>query len=413
MGFGIGIRPWMVTAAAPLLCYGALDFGARIVLREQGWFDSWQYSTIADPALGYRLRPNLSNRLDGVETHTNADGLRSSQGDGHALAKAPGEVLIAALGDSNTFGAGIPFEQTYPEVLERELKSRLRQPVRVINLGGLGYSIVQSAALARQWAHLRPDVLVLAVNSFNDRVFVGRTDSSDAFARDAASRVYEIGDWISFPILHWHRSDQLAQAVGTPPPEFRSAIPVPRVPRARFALELRQLIEFAQKQGAGLVLLSTPESADVPGVAAGLEAYNRGHWEEALAAFGRAAESNDSLFLPAYYAYSSASRLGRDAVARSIRDRYVRRYAETSDHYQHNFSHFSHEYAPVVASLADRFDLVTVDVTGEFASRNVGFSKGHYDAAGHAAVARALAQALAPTLARREPDGTRALSKHQ
>jgi len=51
------------------------------------------------------------------------------------LLPAPDEYRVVAAGDSFTFGAGVPLDLCWPEVLERNLREHLGRPVEVINAG--------------------------------------------------------------------------------------------------------------------------------------------------------------------------------------------------------------------------------------------------------------------------------------
>ncbi|MFZ5892327.1 MAG: GDSL-type esterase/lipase family protein [Myxococcota bacterium] len=395
------VRPWTVTLAAPLLLYFVSDAFVRFDLRRQGWFDTWEYMRRADAAVGYGLRGGVSNRLDGAETHTNEDGFRARTPSGHFAPKAAGEILIATLGDSNTFGAGIEYEQTFPVLLERHLKTRLQKPVRVVNLGVLGYSLVQSAEILRRWAALAPDALVVTVNSHNDRVFVGRPDSARAFAHDAQALPYEFGDFISYPILYWYRKSLRQKLARQTAPAFEARIPLPRVAKQDYPALMAQVAKFATSRSMKVVFLTTLESSDSPEAEAGIAALRRSDPAAALEAFTRAQLAHGPQFPSAYWAYRAALELGRDADAREIRARYVQSYARYSDTYLLNFSYYGGEYAELVREAAKQLNAPLVDLHQTFETAGVRFYHGHYDSKGHALVAEALTPVLAELLTTR------------
>lgn len=401
------LKPWMVTAVAPIAAYLLLDAAARFALWQQGWFDSWEYATRVDPELGYRMRPRMTNKLGGVVTHTNADGFRAAEPKGNLSPKKPGELLVAVVGDSNTFGVGVPYEQTFPALLQAELQARTRQPARVENLGVVGYSLVQSFLTAKNWGSLDPDVLIVTADSFNNRVFVGRPDSALAYEQDAGSRAYEYGEFISYPLLYLRRRAALKRAHEAPPPELRNPIPVPRVPMQLFESVLLQVAEFAKQHSIKLVLLTTAQATESERVDAGFTAWQEKRYEEALAAFGAHQEATPAFFLSAYYAYHSAASLGFFDRAQAIRDRYVASAQPIADRYQLNMSHFACEYEPIVRRVAELFGLPVVDLRAEFRAANVKFSQGHYDAVGHALVARGLAASVAAIAQSVEERGSR------
>jgi lysophospholipase L1-like esterase len=83
---------------------------------------------------GWYDRPRWSyfDAHDCVEYRTNSLGFRDHE---FSLERKPGELRILALGDSFTFGSGVQLDDTWPEVLERELRSRRSSPVEVVNAG--------------------------------------------------------------------------------------------------------------------------------------------------------------------------------------------------------------------------------------------------------------------------------------
>jgi lysophospholipase L1-like esterase len=77
-------------------------------------------------------------------------------------AKQPGRLRIVALGDSLTYGAGVPASWTWPSLLERWLSEDAS--VEVLNLGVSGDASEDVLALARELLpELDPDVLLYAV----------------------------------------------------------------------------------------------------------------------------------------------------------------------------------------------------------------------------------------------------------
>lgn len=85
-----------------------------------------------------------------------------------ALAKPPGTTRIVALGDSFTWGAGVDFDDAYPQRLERALSRRRGGPVEVINLALPGFNTADElAVLEKQGFAYRPD-LVLVGYVLND-----------------------------------------------------------------------------------------------------------------------------------------------------------------------------------------------------------------------------------------------------
>jgi hypothetical protein len=108
---------------------------------------------------------------------TNARGYRDNE---HPAAKPPGVRRLLSLGDSFAWGAGIEFEDAYPQRLERGLSRRRREPWRVVNLALPGMNTVDEASqLVQEGFAYQPD-LVLVGYVLNDS-----EDSEAAEARRA------------------------------------------------------------------------------------------------------------------------------------------------------------------------------------------------------------------------------------
>lgn len=128
----------------------------------------------------YRLDPDVGDALDpGAEgwwtseghawVWINADGQRDVD---HALAKPPGVVRIAVLGDSYAEALQVDFEQTFWRVMARDLEgcaALAGRRVEVINFGVSGYGTAQELLMLRRRAlRYAPDVVLLLFTTGND-----------------------------------------------------------------------------------------------------------------------------------------------------------------------------------------------------------------------------------------------------
>jgi lysophospholipase L1-like esterase len=367
-------------------------------MQRQGWFETWEYTTRGDRRLGFRLRAGVANGFSGVPVHVNADGLRAADSTSHVGAKAAGETLVVVAGDSTTFGVHTPYQQTYSVLLEQHLRS-LGRAARVVNLGVPGYSLEQTVASLEAWEHLAPDLLIVTVNGLNDRVFVGRPDSPEMLARDyKILRPYELGDLISYPVLYWYK---VSHGQAGPPaiPDLSRGIPSPRVPLERYRFLLEQLIRTAKERGTRLVLVATGDPLDASLSESGLAAVQAGRWDEALASFEKMRAARPTLFLPAFYAYQSALKLGRLDAASAIRREYEAAYRALPDPYITQFSYFASEYTPILQSVVAQSQVPLVDLQAQFQRSNYFLELGHFGPLGHAAVAAALAPLVDNVLA--------------
>jgi hypothetical protein len=110
------------------------------------------------PEQSYVLPPNASMVILGVPFTTNELGLR----DDPVLPKTDGMFRILCLGDSMTFGSGVPAETAYPGVLESRLQARAGQSLKidVINAGIMGYNMMNILASAETLIKLlQPDAV--------------------------------------------------------------------------------------------------------------------------------------------------------------------------------------------------------------------------------------------------------------
>jgi lysophospholipase L1-like esterase len=158
--------PALLLLAAVELSFRALELArpklASIPLPEETFG-----IVVPDPDLFWRLKPNVVLDYAGEKggCRTNALGLRSSP----IGPKQPGEFRILALGESTTFGVGVPDRLAYPQRLETLLRESGGCPgCRVINAGVSAWSSFQSRRfLEREGLALQPD-LVLVYHEIND-----------------------------------------------------------------------------------------------------------------------------------------------------------------------------------------------------------------------------------------------------
>ena len=118
------------------------------------------------PGLAYELAPDVERDLGGWSVKTNSRGARDAEPN------TKGDVFrVAALGGSFTFGWGVPVEQTWPALLERELARSILVQGREVDfldeaMAGFGVP-EQVALLEARVLELDPWVLVLE-HSFED-----------------------------------------------------------------------------------------------------------------------------------------------------------------------------------------------------------------------------------------------------
>ncbi|MBW8879367.1 MAG: hypothetical protein JF614_30915 [Acidobacteria bacterium] len=135
--------------------------------RGSPWFaggNHARYLFQADPAAGYTLRPGFHGREIAKEHEFDIPIAVDARGLREQPHPAPPRPVVLAIGDSMTFGEGVPAGRSYSAVIEREAG------VRVENAGVPGYSSRQMMARLRRFLPaLRPAVVVMTLSPLWDR----------------------------------------------------------------------------------------------------------------------------------------------------------------------------------------------------------------------------------------------------
>ncbi|MEZ4330527.1 MAG: GDSL-type esterase/lipase family protein [Myxococcota bacterium] len=116
-----------------------------------------------DPEIGHALVPNQEAFTHHVPIRTNSHGLRDAE---FAKQPPPGVSRVIAIGDSQTYGEGLPSEGTWPKQLEAMLnRDRVRRSQwQVVNAGLSASDTWQHAIiLDRVLNWYDADVVVLAI----------------------------------------------------------------------------------------------------------------------------------------------------------------------------------------------------------------------------------------------------------
>ena len=110
-----------------------------------------------DPDLGWAPKPGAFGTSDrfgvSVDYRVNSRGLRGPE---IPYERIPGFFRILLLGDSQTYGYGVPIEKHFSHLLPKYL-----QKVEVVNLGVSGYGIDQELLFYRKEGHrYQPDLVI-------------------------------------------------------------------------------------------------------------------------------------------------------------------------------------------------------------------------------------------------------------
>ena len=144
---------------------GLLELFVRVIRDDGMQFDleMWKYArhgkqVTPNPEIGHEHVPGARFRAMGVDVAINEHGMR----DGPIkMSRAPGTFRILMMGDSLTFGWGVPVEDTVSERLERALNAA-RVKTEVLNTGiGNTNTTMQVAAFLKRWHAFKPDLIIL------------------------------------------------------------------------------------------------------------------------------------------------------------------------------------------------------------------------------------------------------------
>ena len=142
----------------------------ELMLRYKGFSAPVWYQP--DPALGWRLRPNLGAWFTSegrAFVETNSQGLRDRE---HALAKPAGVYRIGVLGDSYSEAMQVAREQAYWALLPERLAAcgfASGRKIEVVNFGVSGYGTAQELRMLQSTAAAyRPDLVLLQFTNGND-----------------------------------------------------------------------------------------------------------------------------------------------------------------------------------------------------------------------------------------------------
>jgi len=219
----------------------------------------------------FELIPELDVAFMGSRVRTNAQGWRDET---YSLAKPPGTVRIAGIGDSVMFGWGVGEAERYTNRLAGELN--LRHPNRrweVMTFAAPGYNLVMELEVLRRYAlAYDPDVVLYGFVA-NDaclpnfvsgklRVF-SATSFISHYVRGLAGTPLPLvaRDEVVYPDL----------AEGGPWARYCTPSSVPRAYRdlvgwERFQDALTELVELGAQRDMPVVFLSHLVSGEVPGL---------------------------------------------------------------------------------------------------------------------------------------------------
>jgi len=155
-----------------LYIFLVIFFFLEILVRIWGYSDMYFYDPIymsfsQSQEIPYVMKPYLNHvRAHGnIWINTDALGLRSPVPGRTYGNKQGNEYRIAFVGNSVTFGVGVPTGETYPEIVEQTLNHLQHYcHVTVFNFGVSSYSIKEmTATLKYRIPEIKPDLVVMGI----------------------------------------------------------------------------------------------------------------------------------------------------------------------------------------------------------------------------------------------------------
>lgn len=288
----IPLTPIMIGLATTLAGLVLLEGLSRVLLTvraDLSWPQSDWYQYASD--VGWERRPHFKGLVAGelrrqdparYQREFDADGFFSIDSD---QVRGTGHKKILAIGDSNTFGWGVPSTSAFSEVLDA-----LRADADVINLGVSGHTSFQGyEMLVKHFDQVRPDVII-ASYGFNDRRVVpseAAIDSLQKFERDALSHRFDLlrGKIYLFRMIQIVMSklglikNGSDQDIVVDARQART-----RVSPEQYRQNLERIAQFCQERHMPLVFIVFQDNpAHSEHLRAGIAHQNNGRYEEAEA----------------------------------------------------------------------------------------------------------------------------------
>ncbi len=112
-----------------------------------------------DPILYFELRPNVRTQIRDSSLIIGPDGYRVPSQQVNVPANA---VRVAVVGDSSSFGWGVNYEDSYPDVYRRLMEAATQTPIALRNFSVPAYNTEQELQVFKTKAlPYKPDLLIL------------------------------------------------------------------------------------------------------------------------------------------------------------------------------------------------------------------------------------------------------------
>jgi lysophospholipase L1-like esterase len=309
---------------------------------------------------------------------------------------------IVALGDSTTYGFGVPPQAAWPEVLDRALPG-----ATVANMATPGYSSFQGyRTLVKYGEQLRP-AAIIASFSYNDRGYVynRNVDSVEKFARFYEEQ-QTLGRYAWLDHIYTARVLRSAmRRLGLIRPEPAVRIDVrelhARVPPESYRENLRKIAEYGRARNVPVLFVLLKDNPfHTTQIIQGIEYLERGDHQHAIRAFtiGLSDEVSETLARK-YLAHAYAAAGQEDKAAEAG---HVQAMRETVGGFQPIY--LDSDYHEIMIEVGRELGVPVVDARPILAeSDEIFIDMSHPDESGHARIAALVLETIrkvAPSLAK-------------
>jgi lysophospholipase L1-like esterase len=314
----------------------------------------------------------------------------------------PALPRIVALGDSTTYGFGVPPQSAWPEVLDRALPG-----ATVANMATPGYSSFQGyRTLVKYGEQLRP-AAIIASFSYNDRGYVynQNVDSAEKFAR-FYDEYHSLGRFAWLDHIYTARVLRSAmRRLGVIRPEPAVRIDVrelqARVPPESYRENLRRIAEYGRARNIPVLFVLLKDNPfHTSQITDGIEYLERGDHQHAIRAFtiGLSDQVSETLARK-YLAHAYAAAGEEDKAAEAG---HIPAMRETVGGFQPIY--LDSDYHQIMIDVGRELGVPVVDARPILdESDEVFIDMSHPDESGHARIAALLLEAIrkaAPSLAK-------------
>jgi lysophospholipase L1-like esterase len=350
--------------------------------------------TTPSPQLGWERPPNFEGRLsyDFGRPVRKYDS-RGFQSYDTAQIADKTVPRIVAIGDSNTFGWGVPPEAAFAEVLDRSLPN-----AHVINLGMLGYSSYQGyQTLLKYGEELKPAAIIASFN-YNDRRYVlnKNVDSEEKFATytDGMRRAsgYGLIEKIRMARLMRTVMRKAGLVAAEPAIDMDVRSLEARVPPEKYRENLRKIAEYGRARRIPVIFLLLKDNpAYTAQIRAGIQYQENGQGKRAVRELTHGLTNTITGTLARKYLVEMYEKQGATDIASAIS--HVEGFAAMDGAYP---VYLDSDYHRIMTEVSREFALTTVDARPLLDQHVEWFIDAcHPDETGHARIAELLLDAVA------------------